>query len=56
MLSLNKIIDWLDMENCEYWYGHVLRREDDPVLRRGLLLEVEGQRKKAAKKDMEEAC
>ena len=26
------------------WYGHVLRREEDHVTRRGLAMEVEGRR------------
>ena len=32
------------MVNSAHWYGHVLRREDDHVLRRALDFEVEGQR------------
>ena len=36
MLDLNKTIDQLVMENSVCWYGNVLRREDDYVLRRAL--------------------
>ena len=32
--------------NSARWYGHVLMREDDHVLRRALHVEVEGQRNK----------
>ena len=34
------------MANSVCLYGHVLRREDGHVLRRALVFEVEGQRKK----------
>ena len=34
------------MANSVRWYGHVLRLEDDHILRKRLDLEVEGQRKK----------
>ena len=46
MLGLKKTIDQLSMANSVHWYGHVLRREDDNVLRRILDFEVESQRKK----------
>ena len=34
MLDLNETIDQLAMANSVHWYDHVLRREDDHVLRR----------------------
>ena len=46
MLDLNECIDRLSMAFCVRWHGHVLRREDDHVLRRGLHFEVEGQGQK----------
>ena len=46
MLGLNETIDQLAKANGVHWYGHVLRREDDHILRWALDLEVEGQRKK----------
>ena len=46
MLGLNKTIDQLAMANSVHWYGHVLRRQDDHVLRSALHFEFEGQRKK----------
>ena len=36
MLGHNETIDQLAMANCVRWYGHVLSREDDHVLRRAL--------------------
>ena len=36
MLGLNETMDQLDMANSVCWYGDVLRREDDHVLRRAL--------------------
>ena len=38
------------MANSVRWYGHVLRREDDHILRMALDFEVEGQRKKGRPK------
>ena len=38
------------MANSVHWYCHVLRREDDHVLRKALDFEVEGQRKKGRPK------
>ena len=47
------------MANSVRWHGHVLRREDAHVLRRGLDFKGEGQRKKGRlkwtwKKEVEE--
>ena len=46
MLRLKEIIDQLAMANSVRWCGHVLRRQDDHVLRSALHFEFEGQRKK----------
>ena len=59
MLGLKEIIDWLATANRVGWYGHVLRRDDDSVLRVALDLEVNGKRKqgrlkKTWKKQVEE--
>ena len=45
MLGLKETIDWLATANRVRWYGHVLRRNDDIVLRIALDLEVSGKRK-----------
>ena len=59
MLGLKENIDWLATVNGASWYGHVLRRNDDSVLRVALDLEVSGKRKqgrlkKTWKKQVEE--
>ena len=46
MLGLSVAIDKLAMENCVGCYGHILRRDDNHVLRMALDFEVEGQSKK----------
>ena len=46
MLGLKKIIDRLATANGVRFYGHVLRRDDDSVLRVALNLEVSGKRKR----------
>ena len=57
MLGLKETIDWLTTANGARWYGHVLRWDNDSVLRVALDLEVSGNRgqlKKTWKKQMEE--
>ena len=59
MLGLSESMDKLAMANSVLWYGHVLRREDDQVLRWTLDFEVEGQMmkgrlKRAWKRQVEE--
>ena len=44
MLWLQETIDRLATANVVGWYGHVLRRDDDSVLRVALDLEVSGTR------------
>ena len=45
MLGLKEIIDQIATANGVRWYGHVLRKDDDSVLRVALDLEVSGKRK-----------
>ena len=45
MLGLRETIDRLATANGVRWYGHVLRRDDDSVLRVALDLEVSDKRK-----------
>ena len=59
MLGLKKTIDRLATANGLRWYGHVLRRDGNSVLRVYLDLEVSGKRKqgrlrKTWKKQVEE--
>ena len=46
MLGLKETIERLATANGARWYGHVLRRDDDSVLRVALDLEVSGKRKR----------
>ena len=55
MLDLNEAINHLSMENSAHCHIHVLRREDEQILKSTLELEVEGQRRKGKLKDMGEA-
>ena len=45
MLRLKQTIDWLATANGVGWYEHVLRRDDNSVLRVALDLEVSDKRK-----------
>ena len=55
LLGLKETIDRLATANGVGWYGHVLRRDDDSVLRVALNLEVSGKRKRGRpKKQVEE--
>ena len=45
MLRLKETIDQLATVKGVRWYGHVLRRDDDSVLRVALDLEVRGKKK-----------
>ena len=50
MLGLKETIDRLATANGIGWYEHVLRRDDDSVLRVALNLEVSGKRKRGRSK------
>ena len=50
MLGLKETIDRLATANEVRWYGHVLRRDDDSVLRVALDLEVSGKGKRGRPK------
>ena len=46
MLGIKESIDGLAKANGVRWYGHVLRRDEDSVLKVALNLEVDGKRKR----------
>ena len=50
MLRLRKTIDGLATANGVRWNGHVLRRDDDSVLRAALDLEMSSKRKRGRPK------
>ena len=56
MLGLKETIDWLATANGVRWYEHVLRSNDDSVLKVALDLEVSGKEKaRITEEDLEEA-
>ena len=46
MLGLKKTLDRMAKANEVRWYGHVIRREDDNILNKAMVIEVNGQRKR----------
>ena len=50
MLSLKETLDRMEKANGVRWYGHVIRREDDNTLKKAMLMEVNGQRKRGRPK------
>ena len=52
MLGLEGTVDQLAKANAVQWYGHVLRRDDDHVLRKALNFEVMCPRKRGRPKMM----
>ena len=43
MLGLRKTLDRMAKANVLRWYGHVIRREDDNILKKAIMMEVNGQ-------------
>ena len=52
MLGLKETVFQMVKTNGVSWYGHVLRRDDGPVLRKALEFEVKGKRKRGRPKKM----
>ena len=50
MLGLKKTLDRMAKANGVRRYGHVIRREDDNVLKKAMMMEVNGQRKRGRPK------
>ena len=50
MLGLRKTLDKMAKANGVRWYGHVIRREDDNILKKAIMMEVNGQRKRGRPK------
>ena len=50
MLGLDETLDGLAKANGMRWYGHILRREDDDVLRKALDFRVNGKKKRGRPK------
>ena len=45
MLGLKKTLDRMAKANGVRWYGHVIRRDANNILKKAMMLEVNGQRK-----------
>ena len=45
MFGLKETYDRMAKANGVRWYGHVIRRDDDNILKKAMTLEVNGQRK-----------
>ena len=52
MLALEEILDIMAKINGELWHGQVVRRDDDNVLKKALMLEVNGQRNRGRPKQI----
>ena len=50
MLGLKKTLDRMAKMNGVRWYGHVIRREDDNILKKVMMMEVNGQQKRGRPK------
>ena len=46
MLGLKETLDRMAKANGVRWYGYVIRRDDDKILKKAMMLEVNGQRKR----------
>ena len=49
-LGLKKTLDRMAKANGVRWYGHVIRREDDNILKKAMMMEVNGQQKRGRPK------
>ena len=52
MLGLEETLDKMAKVNGVLWYEHVVRRDDDNVLKKALMLEVNGQRNRERPKQI----
>ena len=50
MLGLKETLDKLAKANGVRWYGHTIRRDDDNILKKAMMLEVNGNRKRGRPK------
>ena len=50
MLSLKETLDRMAKANGVRWYGHVIRRDDDNILKKAMMMEVTGKRKRGRPK------
>ena len=50
ILGLKETLDRMAKANGVRWYGHVIRRDDDNVLKKAMMLEANGKRKRGRPK------
>ena len=50
MLGLKETLDRIAKANGVRWYGHVMRKGDDNILKKAIMLEVNGKRKRGRPK------
>ena len=50
MLGLKETLDKMATANGVRWYGHVVRRDDDSILKKAMMFEVNGPRKRGRPK------
>ena len=50
MLGLKETLDKMAQANGERWYGHKLRRDEESILKKAMMLQVNGQRKRGRQK------
>ena len=50
MLGLKETLDRMAKANGVRWYGHVIRRDDDNILKKAMMMEVNGKRKRGRPK------
>ena len=46
MLGLQKTLDKMAKANGVRWYGHVVKRDDESILKKAMMFEVNGPRKR----------
>ena len=50
MLGLKETLDRMAKANEVRWCGHVIRRDDDNILKKAMMMEVNGKRKRGRPK------
>ena len=50
MLGLKETLDRMAKADGVRWYGHVIRRDDDNIMKKTMMMEVNGQRKQGRPK------
>ena len=50
VLGLRETLDRMAKANGVRWYGHVIKKDDDNVLKKAMMMEVNGQRKRGRPK------